>query len=72
MYIGDKLSSRVNFFWSLIFNALSMSLKKLLDENHKLHIFMNNSIQRGQNENFYKRLDQSHRFWKQEITDCVL
>ena len=34
-----SLSFRVNFFGHRIFNALSMSLKKLLDENHKLHNF---------------------------------
>ena len=30
---------RVNFFGHRFFNALLMSLKKLLDENHKLHNF---------------------------------
>ena len=30
----DKLSFGANFFSHLIFNALSMSWKKLLDENH--------------------------------------
>ena len=52
IYFDDKLNFGVNFFGHRIFNALSMSLKNLLDEKHKLHIFMNNSVQRGQNENF--------------------
>ena len=71
-YFDDKLSFGVNFSGHRISNALSMSLKNLSDEKHKLHIFMNNSVQRDQNENFLKQLNQSHRFWKQEITDCVL
>ena len=33
---------------------------------------MNNSVQRGQNENFLKQINESQKFWKQEITDCVL
>ena len=33
---------------------------------------MNNSVQKGQNQNFQKQLKQSHRFSKQEIIDCVL
>ena len=73
IYFDDKLSFGVNFFGHRVFNALSMSLKNLSDEKHKLHIFfMNNSVQRGQNENFQQQLKQSHRFWKEEITDCVL
>ena len=32
---------------------------------------MNNSVQRGQNENFEKELKQSHSIWNQDITDCV-
>ena len=52
IYFNDKFSFGVNFFGKRIFNALSMSLKPLLDENQKLHIFMNNSVQSGQNENF--------------------
>ena len=39
IYFDDKLSFGVNFFGHRIFNALSMSLKKLLDENHKLQNF---------------------------------
>ena len=39
IYFHDKLSFEVNVFGHKIFNALSMSLKKLLDENHKLHNF---------------------------------
>ena len=34
-----SISFGVIIFGHGIFNALSMSLKKLLDENHKLHIF---------------------------------
>ena len=33
---------------------------------------MNNSVERGKNEKFSKQVFQSQRFWKQEITDCVL
>ena len=33
---------------------------------------MNYSVQRGNNENFENESNQSHRFWKQEITDCAL
>ena len=47
IYFDDKLNFGVNFFGHRIFNALSMSLKKILDENHKLHNFMNSSVQRG-------------------------
>ena len=39
IYFDDKLSFGVNFFGHGIFNALSMSLKKILDEKHKLHYF---------------------------------
>ena len=39
IYFDDKLSFGVNFFGHGIFNALSMSLKKILDEKHKLHHF---------------------------------
>ena len=39
IYFDDKLSFGVNFFGHWIFNALSMSMNKLLDENHKLHNF---------------------------------
>ena len=39
IYFDDKLSVGVNFFGHEIFNALSMSLKKILDEKHKLHHF---------------------------------
>ena len=35
----DKSSFGVIFLDHRIFNALSMSLKKILDENHKLHNF---------------------------------
>ena len=38
-YFDDKLSFGVNFFGHRIFNALSMSPEKILDENHKLHNF---------------------------------
>ena len=40
IYFDDKFNFGVNFFGHRIFNALSMSLEKLLDENHKLHIFL--------------------------------
>ena len=39
IYFDDKLNFGVNFFRHRIFNALSMSLKKISDENHKLHNF---------------------------------
>ena len=39
IYIDHKLSFGVIIFGHGIFNALSMSLKKLLDESYKLHIF---------------------------------
>ena len=39
IYFNDKISFVVDFFGHRIFNALSMSLKKLLDEKHKLHNF---------------------------------
>ena len=39
IYFDDKLSFGLIFFGHRIFNALSMSLKKLLDANHKLHNF---------------------------------
>ena len=39
IYFDDKFSFGVNFFGHRIFNALSMSLKKLLDKNQKLHNF---------------------------------
>ena len=39
IYSDDKLSFGVNFLDHRIFNALSMSLKILLDENHKLPNF---------------------------------
>ena len=39
IHFDDKLSFGVNFFGHGIFNALSMSLKKLLDGNKKLHHF---------------------------------
>ena len=51
IYFDDKLSFGVNFFDHRIFNALSMSLKKILDENHKLH-------------NFYKQFSSEWSKWK--------
>ena len=39
IYFDDKFSIEINYFGRRIFNALSMSLKNLLDENHKLHNF---------------------------------
>ena len=39
VYFDDKLSFDVNFFCHRIFNVLSMSLKKILDENQILHNF---------------------------------
>ena len=39
IYFDYKLSFRVNLFGHGIFNALSMSLKKILDKKHKLHHF---------------------------------
>ena len=43
IYFVNKIIIGVIFFCNQIFNALLMSLKKLLDENQKL----NNSVQRG-------------------------
>ena len=39
IYFDDKLIFGDNFFGQRIFNALLMSLKKILDENQKLHNF---------------------------------
>ena len=52
IYFDDKLKFGVNFFGHRIFNALSMSLKNYSMEIINFIIFMNNSVQKGQNENF--------------------
>ena len=52
IYFDDKLIFRVIFFCHRISNALLMSLKKILDKIINCIIFMNNSVQRGQSENF--------------------
>ena len=52
IYFDDKLIVRVIFFCHLIYNALLMSLKKYWMKIINCIIFMSNSVQRGQNENF--------------------
>ena len=52
-YFNDKLIFGVNFFGHRIFNALLMSLKKKSWMKIRNCIFfMNNSVERVQNENF--------------------
>ena len=73
IYFDDKLFLGVIFFCHWISNALLMSLKKRYwMKIINCIIFMNNSVQRGQNENFLRKIKQPHSIWKQEITDCVL
>ena len=52
IYFDDKLSFEVNFFGHGIFNVLSMLWKKYWMKNINCIIFMNSSVQMGQNEKF--------------------
>ena len=75
IYFDDKLSFGVNFFGHRIFNVLSISLKKLLDENQKLHNFMNNSVQRGSKWKFLKtiipvtQILETRNYWLRALSD---
>ena len=55
IYIDDK-SIGVNFFGHRIFNALSLSLKNLFDEDHNCIIFMNKFSREGSKWKFLKTI----------------
>ena len=62
IYFDDKLSFGVIFFSHRIPNALSMCLKKILDENHKLHNFYETFCSEGSKCKFLKTVKPVTQF----------
>ena len=75
IYFDDKLSFGVNVFGHRIFNALSMSLKKFLDENHKLHNFYEQFSSEGSKWKFLKTIKtvtqilETRNYWLRALSD---
>ena len=75
IYFDDKLSFRVIFFNHRIFNALSMSLKKILKKKHKLHNFYEKFSSEGSKLNFFKTIKtvtqilETRNYWLRALSD---